>query len=49
MASDHTSTTVTIVAIMILLALGGIVAYRMGAFGNGGDTSTTLQDYRATR
>ena len=38
MASEGNSTSiVAIVAILIMVALGGFFAYRMGAFGGGGE------------
>lgn len=43
MASESNSGIVAIVAIMILVLLGGLVAWRMGVFGGGGDRDTTRQ------
>ena len=40
MANDSNSGTVAIIAIVVLLLLGGFAAWRMGLFG-GGDRETT--------
>ena len=43
MASDSNSSTVAIVAILVIVLLGGLVAWRMGVFGGSSEPAHKVE------
>lgn len=44
MAQDNSTSIVAIVAIVLLVLIGGFVAYRAGVFGGGDDSGKLIDD-----